>query len=539
MLKRWLLIAVGVGCLLLPAFVSAQQYNGAGVGGTVYAKGTLGPNSASTTLLPINGQSNCSLDVRGTFGGASLTAVASGDAGAHWQTVSSIGTSGVVSAAGLTVGPITGYGTDSFEFQVSGASGTTSLTYTEKCSSQALSASVSVVGSANSNIHDSSGGALNSNAGSLNTNVVGTVTVQPSGGSMSVGLPFGWASSNTLNLASANAFLASAASNAAQIAIDISGLTASGATLTFEATADASHWRAVQAFQGLAPFGAAVTTATADGTYHVQSAGYQYVRVRVSSTGTGTATIASNATIGTNLVTLAAGTSLIGSVNQGTSPWVVGTPAPCTALTCTSTIAIVTTPLPVSTPVPLPTASPGLAPYYFQLCTTTTIAINGATTVTCNASGQQTFNLGGTTPAALPATPSPQPAATALPVAAYGFGIGSSGYLPLIECDNSIAISVASSAVTQLVALSAGKRIFVCGYSAVVSAASNVQFFYGTGTNCATGQATLTGAVPFAANGGIARGPALVPVWSVPAGNALCASVSAGSVFGDLQYAQM
>ncbi len=71
----------------------------------------------------------------------------------------------------------------------------------------------------------------------------------------------------------------------------LTGLTAAGATMTPEGSADGSTWATVPAVQGTG----LVTAITADGIVSVPSAGYRGVRLRVSSTGTGTITAAYNA----------------------------------------------------------------------------------------------------------------------------------------------------------------------------------------------------------------------------------------------------
>lgn len=99
------------------------------------------------------------------------------------------------------------------------------------------------------------------------------------------------------------------------------------------------------------------------------------------------------------------------------------------------------------------------------------------------------------------------------------------------------AINTSSSGNVELVALNGSDLIYVCGYSVVAGAATGVQFIYGTGTACATGETDLTGVWSFAANGGITNGNAGVPQFVVPAGNAFCLKNSgANSVQGHIVY---
>lgn len=99
-------------------------------------------------------------------------------------------------------------------------------------------------------------------------------------------------------------------------------------------------------------------------------------------------------------------------------------------------------------------------------------------------------------------------------------------------------IDTSTSGNVEVVALNGSDLIYVCGYSVVVGATgTSVQFVYGTGTACATGETNLTGAWPFAANGGITQANAGVPQFVVPAGNALCVELSAANpIAGHVTY---
>jgi hypothetical protein len=56
--------------------------------------------------------------------------------------------------------------------------------------------------------------------------------------------------------------------------------------------------------------------------------------------------------------------------------------------------------------------------------------------------------------------------------------------------------SVSVTADTELVALTSGQTIFLCGSSLTLGGtAPTVAFVYGTGTTCGTGQTSLTGAI--------------------------------------------
>jgi len=97
----------------------------------------------------------------------------------------------------------------------------------------------------------------------------------------------------------------------------------------------------------------------------------------------------------------------------------------------------------------------------------------------------------------------------------------------------------ANATATQIVALSGTTKIYVSAYSIVASVAENVKFQYGTGTNCGTGTTDITSLMAFAANGGIAAGSGMAPLFVVPAGNALCVTASTtGPTAVNVSYAQ-
>ena len=103
----------------------------------------------------------------------------------------------------------------------------------------------------------------------------------------------------------------------------------------------------------------------------------------------------------------------------------------------------------------------------------------------------------------------------------------------------SVPINVSTAVTTQLVALSAGKAIYVGSLDFLAAGATNVTFEYGTGTNCATGTTALSGPYSLTASAGISKGNGAAAVLFVPASNALCMVNSAAiQVSGSVAYAQ-
>lgn len=98
--------------------------------------------------------------------------------------------------------------------------------------------------------------------------------------------------------------------------------------------------------------------------------------------------------------------------------------------------------------------------------------------------------------------------------------------------------NVADSATTvQLVALSAGKSIYVCGFTQTASTAGTYALEYGTGTTCGTGTTALTGTttIALATVHNLGWGGTIV---TVPAGNALCLLNTTAVTAGALTYVQ-
>jgi hypothetical protein len=127
--------------------------------------------------------------------------------------------------------------------------------------------------------------------------------------------------------------------------------------------------------------------------------------------------------------------------------------------------------------------------------------------------------------------------ATLQPVLAKG--VSSTGPSPFLFCDKSVSIDTTASGETQLVALLNGKSIYVCGLDWISTSALSVNFAYGTGSACGTGTTKLEGAQATAANGGKVIPVSPVPKWILPAGQALCINLSAGTqVSGSVTFGQ-
>jgi len=100
-----------------------------------------------------------------------------------------------------------------------------------------------------------------------------------------------------------------------------------------------------------------------------------------------------------------------------------------------------------------------------------------------------------------------------------------------------VEIDTATTANNELVALVAGQRVYVCGFTLDNdTATTGLQFVYGTGTACATDEVDITGIMTVATltypNAGATQ-------FQTAAGTALCLELSTNTqVNGHLTYVQ-
>lgn len=103
---------------------------------------------------------------------------------------------------------------------------------------------------------------------------------------------------------------------------------------------------------------------------------------------------------------------------------------------------------------------------------------------------------------------------------------------------NQIAIAGTVATSTKIVSGVSGKSIYVTAVLLVPVATSVVTFTTGTGTNCGTGTANVTGALTFTTgNIGVNLGTGNGAVWVIPQGNDLCITVGTAAAPGSLAYA--
>jgi len=121
-----------------------------------------------------------------------------------------------------------------------------------------------------------------------------------------------------------------------------------------------------------------------------------------------------------------------------------------------------------------------------------------------------------------------------------GYGSGASGTLyGMAACDSSAVVNVAAGATTELVSLTASRSVRVCGFAITAdTVASTAKFVQGTGTNCGTGTADLTGAMAMGVASNVTLGSGLGELFKTTAANALCLTAVTGTITGVVTYAK-
>jgi hypothetical protein len=100
-------------------------------------------------------------------------------------------------------------------------------------------------------------------------------------------------------------------------------------------------------------------------------------------------------------------------------------------------------------------------------------------------------------------------------------------------------INVASAGEASIVALSAGKAIYVCAFiDASAGTTPSITFQQGTVAGCASGTTAITGTMPFTSGSSISANGGGGTLFSVPAGDVLCALTVGANHGGVLSYVQ-
>jgi len=128
-------------------------------------------------------------------------------------------------------------------------------------------------------------------------------------------------------------------------------------------------------------------------------------------------------------------------------------------------------------------------------------------------------------------------AATVPGRAAYIGGNSSGNLTGIIACDTNALLNMSTATTTQIVALTASQRVYICSAVIMAGGTANVKLVGGTGTNCATGQTDLSANYPLTAQTGLSRGSGVGMIWKSVAGDAVCVTSSAAvTVAIDVTY---
>lgn len=105
-----------------------------------------------------------------------------------------------------------------------------------------------------------------------------------------------------------------------------------------------------------------------------------------------------------------------------------------------------------------------------------------------------------------------------------------------VDCNRSASYDTNSNGATKLVTGTAGRSIYVCGYSIVSGGTVNVSLVYGTGTNCGTGTTAITPAYNTVVTMALFDNS---PFWRglvAPAAKDLCINASSGVAIQAIVY---
>jgi hypothetical protein len=108
--------------------------------------------------------------------------------------------------------------------------------------------------------------------------------------------------------------------------------------------------------------------------------------------------------------------------------------------------------------------------------------------------------------------------------------------VPSTQTTIAVAGTVATS--TRIITGVANQRIYLTGIALVPVATSVVTFTTGTGTNCGTSTASLTGAMTFSDGQTLTYGVGNGAVLALPVGFDLCITIATAVAPGTISYAQ-
>lgn len=131
------------------------------------------------------------------------------------------------------------------------------------------------------------------------------------------------------------------------------------------------------------------------------------------------------------------------------------------------------------------------------------------------------------------------PVARGLVSSGYGYLFNGTSWDRQFTCTNTAVVNVTAGNTTQIVGLSGTTAIRVCSLAVSMSAAGTVTWSYGTGSNCATGNTALTGAMSLGtATPWTQSAPEGGSLFRGTSGAALCLASATGNAVGFITYTQ-
>lgn len=100
----------------------------------------------------------------------------------------------------------------------------------------------------------------------------------------------------------------------------------------------------------------------------------------------------------------------------------------------------------------------------------------------------------------------------------------------------SISVAAGTLAASRIITGVSGKSIYITSIALIPVATAVVTFTTGTGTNCGTGTANLTGAMTFAAGQTLTYGVGNGAVLVAPQGNDVCLTIATAGAPGSITY---
>jgi hypothetical protein len=110
--------------------------------------------------------------------------------------------------------------------------------------------------------------------------------------------------------------------------------------------------------------------------------------------------------------------------------------------------------------------------------------------------------------------------------------------LDTYSCNKAAIYDSSNSGATQMIAAGQGP-VLICGYSIFAGGTVSAGFVYGTGTNCATNQTSITPAYQLIAQTGMVDDSVFFRGLTAPSGKAVCLNTNSGvAVQAIIYYAQ-